>query len=84
MTKFKALSAALALTLVLGASAFAQGPQCTDPGQFSTPPCLGQTMTPDDSAVPGQIEAPPAPDTVTGFSVADAAISLFESLLPLF
>ena len=81
MTKFKALSAALALTLVFGASAFAQGPQCTDPGQLSTPPCLGQTMTPDDPAAPGEMNAPPASAAADTIALA---ISLFESLLPLF
>ena len=88
MKNLKTLGAAAVLTLVLGLPAFAgetQAPPCAppEPGETQAPPCTGQ-MTTGDSATPGVISTPPAPDAGTGYLVADAAISLFESLLPLF
>ena len=88
MKNLKRLSAAVVLTCVLGLSAFAgetQTPPCTppEPGETQTPPCTGQ-MASDNSATPGLISTPPATDAGTGYLVAEAAISLFESLLPIF
>ncbi|HVS80274.1 MAG TPA: hypothetical protein VHE60_00900 [Pyrinomonadaceae bacterium] len=85
MKNLKRLCAAVALTLVLGLSAFAgimQGPPCAppEPGIIQTPPCAGGQIAPDP-APPGQVQTPPAS------VAADAsafAISLLESLLPLF
>jgi hypothetical protein len=84
MKTLKRLSAAFVLTFVLGLSAFAgetQTPPCAppEPGQTDTPPCAGQTIG-DNSATPGVVSTPSASD----YLVAEAAISLFESLLPLF
>jgi len=89
MKKPKRLIAAVALTFVLGAAAFAgetSSPPCAppEPGQTSTPPRSGGQTTSDNSATPGVVSTPPATDAGTGYFVADAAISLFESLLPLF
>jgi hypothetical protein len=84
MKNLKRLSAAVVLTYVLSLSAFAgelsTGPCAPpEPGQTSTPPCSGGQIAPDPT--PGQLETPPAS------AAADAtalAISLFESLLPIF
>ena len=85
MKNLKRLSAAVALTFVLGAAAFAgetSSPPCAppEPGETSSPPCTGQ-MASDNS---GLVSTPSASDAGTECLVADAAISLFESLLPLF
>ncbi len=86
MKNLKRLTAAVVLTFVLGLSAFAgeiETPPCAPPapGETSAPPCTGQVAS-DASATPGIISTPPASDA--GYLVADAAISLFESLLPIF
>ncbi len=88
MKNLKRLGAAIALTCVLGTAAFAgetMTPPCAppEPGETMTPPCAGQTAS-DNSTTPGIISTPPATDAETKYLVADAAISLFESLLPLF
>ena len=88
MKNLKRLSSAVVLTCVFGLSAFAgetQAPPCAppEPGETQAPPCTGQ-MASDNSATPGIISTPRATDAETGFLVANAAISLFESLLPLF
>ncbi len=89
MKNLKRLSAAVVLTCVLGLSAFAgqtETPPCAppEPGQTETPPCGGGQMASDNSATPGVVSTPPATDAGTGYLVADAAISVFESLLTLF
>ena len=86
MKNLKKLGAAAVLTLLLGLPAFAgetQAPPCAppEPGETQAPPCTGQ-MASDNSTTPGIISTPPASDA--GYLVADAAISLFESLLSLF
>jgi len=88
MKNLKKLGAAAVLTLLLGLPAFAgetQAPPCAppEPGETQAPPCTGQ-MASDNSAVPGIVSTPPASNAGTEYLVADAAISLFESLLPLF
>ncbi len=80
MKTLKRLSAAIALTFVLGVSAFA-GCEPPAPGQIETP-CVPVQMASDDPTTPGVISTPPASDA--GYLVADAAISLLESLLPIF
>src|SRR5258707_3582033 len=81
MKKLKRLSVAVALTLALGLSAFAgetsTGP-CAPPvpGETQTPPCTGSQMAVDGSEI---VSAPSASDS--GYLVAEAAITLFESLL---
>ncbi|HVS82462.1 MAG TPA: hypothetical protein VHE60_12095 [Pyrinomonadaceae bacterium] len=89
MKNLKRLVATAALTCMLGLSAFAgetSAPPCAPPapGQTETMPCTGQPMTPDDPAAPGQPSAPAASNAGTEYLVTDAAISLFESLLPIF
>jgi hypothetical protein len=81
MKTLKKLSAVVVLTSVLGLSAFAgetQTPPCAppEPGDTQTPPCTGQAL--GDSS--GLVSTPSASD----YLVAEAAISLFESLLPLY
>ncbi len=85
MKNLKRLGAAVALTLALGISTFAgimETPPCAppDPGIILTPPCSGGQIAPDP-APPGQVQTPPASleADATAF-----AISLFESLLPIF
>ncbi len=82
MKTLKRLSAAIALTFVLGVSAFA-GCEPPAPGQIETPCVPAQTAS-DNSATPGVVSTPPASDAGTEYLVTDAAISLFESLLPIF
>ena len=84
MKNLKKLGAALVLTCVLGLSAFAgetSAPPCAppEPGETSAPPCSGGQMISDNS---GLVSTPSAPDS--GYLVAEAAITLFESLLPLY
>jgi len=78
MKNVKKLGATIALTCVLGAAAFAgdtMTPPCA-PGETNTPPCTGSQMAVDGSEI---VSAPPASDS--GYLVAEAAITLFESLL---
>ena len=86
MKNLKRLSAAIALTFVLGAAAFAgettSGPCAPpDPGETHSPPCSGGTIAPDPTT-PAIVSTSPASDQE--YLVAEAAISLFESLLPIF
>jgi len=85
MKNLKKLSAAVALTLALGISAFAgitDTPPCSppEPGIILGPPCSGGQIAPDP-AIPGQLETPPAANAVSGYSVAEVAITLLESAL---
>ena len=85
MNNLKRLGVALVLTLALAASAFACG--TPDPGQIQTPPCAvasGPTATSDAPAVPAEIPTLGEPSAGTASSVAEVAMSLFVSLLPLF
>ena len=81
MKTLKKLSAAVVLTSVLGLSAFAgdmNSPPCAppEPGETQTPPCSGGQMAGDSSGI---VSTPPASDS--GYLVAEAATTLFESLL---
>jgi hypothetical protein len=81
MKNLKTLSATIALTLVLGAAAFGgetSSPPCAppEPGETSSPPCSGGQA--NDSS--GLVSTPSASDNL----LAEAAINLFESLLPLY
>jgi len=81
MNSLKRLGAAIALTFVLGLSAFAgdiQTPPCAppDPGETQAPPCAAAPLSPDDSAAPGQTDTPPASNIVDIVSVVDAAMNL--------
>jgi hypothetical protein len=88
MKNLKRLGAAIALTFVLGLSAFAgdvETPPCAPPapGQLETPPCAAQAIS-DDSAAPGQTDTPPASNAVDVFSVAEGAMSVLQSMLAVF
>ena len=81
MKKLKQLGAAVVLMFALGLSAFAgetpTGPCAPpEPGETQTPPCTGGQMAGDSSGI---VSTPPASDS--GYLVAEAAITLFESLL---
>ena len=83
MNNLKRLVATVLLTCALGLSAFAgetSTPPCAppEPGETSTPPCTGGQMAGDSSGV----STPSTSDT--SYLVAEAAINLFESLLPLY
>ena len=83
MKNLKRFVSAIVLTCVLGLSTFAgetQAPPCSppDPGIISTPPCTGGQMTGDSSGI---VSTPSASDS--GY-LAEVAITLFESLLPLY
>lgn len=82
MKNLKRLVAAVLLTCVLGLSALAgesSTPPCAppQPGESSTPPCSGGQMSGDASALVST-------SSDSGYLVAEAAMSLFESLLPLY
>ena len=84
MKNLKRLGATLALMFLLGMTALAgetNAPPCPppEPGETSSPPCTGGQMAGDDS---GLVSTPPASDSE--YLVAEAAINLFESLLPLY
>ena len=83
MKNLNRLGAAIVLTFALGLSAYAQTPLCAPPapGQLETPPCSGGQTPSDNSETPG-IATPPASDQE--YLAAEAVISLFESLLPIF
>ena len=81
MNSLKRLGVAIALTFVLGLSAFAgdvETPPCAPPapGIISTPPCSSTQVAPNDPAAPGQPDTPPASNTVDILSVAEAAMNL--------
>jgi hypothetical protein len=91
MKILKKLVAAVVLTCVLGLSALAgetSTPPCAppEPGETSTPPCTGGQMAGDGSEIvstpSAPVSAPSASDS--GYLVTEAAITLFESLLPLY
>jgi hypothetical protein len=80
MNSLKRLSAAVALTFVLGVSAFAgeiSTPPCAPPapGDINTPPCAAQAIS-DDSTAPGQTDTPPASNAIDMPSFAEAAMNL--------
>lgn len=82
MKNLKGLGAAVVLTFALSLSTFAgetHTPPCAppEPGETHTPPCSGGQMAGDSSGI---VSAPSASDCL----VAEVAISLFESLLPLY
>ncbi len=84
MKNLKRLGAAIALTFLLGMTAFAgetNAPPCTPPipGETNAPPCTGGQMAGDSSGI---VSTPSASDS--GYLVAEVAITLFESLLPLY
>ncbi len=86
MKNLKRFVSAIVLTCVLGLSTFAgetQAPPCSppEPGIISTPPCTGGQTVSDSSAIPGVVSTPSASDS--GY-LAEVAITLFESLLPLY
>jgi len=88
MKNLKQLSAAFALTLVLGLSAFAgetQTPPCPppDPGEVSSPPCATAQLTPDDSVAPGQTSTPPSSNEASELSIT-ATIELVQSWLSIY
>ncbi len=83
MKNLKRFVSAIVLTCVLGLSTFAgetQAPPCAppDPGILNTPPCTGGQMAGDSSGI---VSTPSASDS--GY-LAEVAITLFESLLPLY
>ena len=89
MKSLKRLGVTLALTFVLAVAAFAgetPTPPCSspEPGQTSTPPCVAAQMSQDDSAVPGEVNAPPAANTGSEFSLSEMALSLVQSVLSIF
>jgi hypothetical protein len=81
MKNLKRLSAAVVLTSVLSLSAFAgeiSTPPCAlpDPGEMQAPPCATGQSAPDDPTAPGEVNAPPASNTVDILAVVDAAMNL--------
>ena len=86
MGNLKKITAVVVLTCGLGLSAIevaAQTPSC-DPGETHGPPCVSTQMTSDTSETSGMVSTPSASTAGTANSVADVAIGLVESLLPIF
>jgi hypothetical protein len=79
MKNLKRLGLAVALTLVLGLSAFADNP-CV-PGQLETMPCTVAQPAPADPIAPGETSAPPASNAGSGYSVTGAVVNFLESML---
>ena len=82
MKNLKRLVPAVILTCVLCLSAFAgetNSPPCAppEPGETNSPPCSRGQMAGDNSGV---VSTP----SDSGYLIAEAAITLFESLLPLY
>ncbi len=84
MKNLKRLGATFALTFLLGMTVLAgetNAPPCPppEPGETQAPPCTGGQTAGDSS---GSVSTPSTSDS--GYLVAEAAINLFESLLPLY
>ena len=84
MKNLRKLIAAVALTCFLGLSAIAGETSAPpfpppEPGETSAPPCTGGQTAGDSS---GSVSTPSTSDS--SYLVAEAAINLFESLLPLY
>jgi hypothetical protein len=84
MKSLKRLAATIALTILLGMVAFAgetNAPPCAppEPGETNAPPCIGGQASGDSSEL---VSTPSTSDS--GYLVAEAALDLFESLLPLY
>lgn len=81
MEKLKRLALSFTLMFVLAGAIFADDPMppC-NPGETHTPPCSSQPLN-DDSAVPGEIQSPPASHTAVDVTdITEAvlwALSLF-------
>ncbi|HYV24657.1 MAG TPA: hypothetical protein VE969_05420 [Pyrinomonadaceae bacterium] len=58
-------------------------PPCA-PGDTISPPCAMTQAAPDDSAIPGATNSPPVSDSGAEYSIAEAALDLFQSALLLF
>ena len=70
----KRLSAAIALTFVLAFAAFAD----CQPGEMSTPPCLGAQITPDD---PVALAQPSASSSSSAPNVIEISVTTLDVLL---
>lgn len=83
MKSLMKLGAAIALTLALALTAFAD---CVPPvpGQIDTPPCSVAQITPDDPTAPGEILTPPASNAENEFTISEATMSVLLSALSLF
>lgn len=87
MKNLRRLGATVALTMVLGVSAFAgdtMAPPCAPPGTTETPPCASAQVTVDDPLVPGSTNSPPASSSETEYSIAEATVDLLMNVLFLF
>ena len=87
MKNLRRLGAVVALTLVLGLSAFAgdtMTPPCAPPGSTETPPCTNALATPDDGLPPSDLTHGPAATAEPDYSVTGVAVDILESLLSIF
>ena len=80
MKNLKRLSAVAALTVILGANAFAgevNAPPCAQPipGEVNAPPCAEVPFSNDDPNAPGQILTPTASDPVDIIAVIGLAMN---------
>ncbi len=80
MKTLRRLSAAIALTLALAFAAFAD----CEPGQMSTPPCLGAQITPDDPVTSAEPSASSTSSASTVVEISETAIDVLLSALSLF
>jgi hypothetical protein len=89
MKDLRKLGAAVALTCVLGVTAFAgqlETPPCAppEPGQLETPPCAVVQTTPDESGAARQIGTQPVSNAADVYSLAEVALNVWQSALSLF
>jgi len=85
MKSLKTLVAAVSLTLVFGATAFAGEPTlpCNpDPGITSTPPCASAQMTLEESNPP--TDTPTSSNPVDEYSVSEIAMDLIQYWLSIY
>jgi hypothetical protein len=87
MKSLRKFSAAVVLMCALGLSAFAgnvETPPCPVPGEIETPPCITTQVMPDEGVAPGEMNAPPAANAGTGYSVTEIALGAIQSMLSIF
>ena len=86
MKNLKRLGVSVTLLCVVSLTTLAgetNSPPCA-PGETNSPPCAAAQLVPDDSAMPGQTDTPPASNSGAEYSIAEVALDLMQSVLSLF
>ncbi len=80
MTNFKGMTAAIAMTLALGISAFADCP--ARDGIIQSPPCAATQLLSDESATQTDVQTTLTEESA--ISLTEATIDVLQSLLTIF